>query len=74
MIQFSSYFAETPSPAPYITLLNIIYFLNHSMTEPRGLWVKLHMVLLSFEFSTLVQYHVHFTLQFRICSTYFDLL
>ena len=37
VIQFSSYFAETPSPTPYITLLNIIYFLDRGTTEPRSL-------------------------------------
>ena len=74
VIQFSSYFTETPSPTPYITLLNIIYFLDYGMTEPRSLQAKLHMVSLSFEFSTLARYRVHFTLQFHIHSTYFDLL
>ena len=59
MIQFSLYFTETPSPTPYITLLNIVYFLDHSMTEPCGLQAKLHMVLLSFEFSALVWYRAH---------------
>ena len=74
VIQFSSYFAETPSPAPYITLLNIVYFLDRGTTEPRGLRAKLHMVSLSFEFSALARYRAHFTLRFRIRSTYFDLL
>ena len=62
VIQFSSYFAETPLPTPYITLLNIVYFLDHGMTEPCSLRAKLHMVSLSFEFSALAWYRAHFTL------------
>ena len=69
MIQFSLYFAETPSPAPYITLLNIVYFLDRGTTEPRGLRAKLHMVSLSFEFSALARYRAHFT--FTISHTFY---
>ena len=78
MIHFSLYFAQATLPTPYTPLLNIVYFLNHSVTEPRGLWVTLHMVLFIFwVFSLgmillalyLMTSHLFYLLQFTI-NTY----
>lgn len=48
VIYFSLYFAESTLSFPYISLLNIALFLDHSMTEPHSLPVPLHIVLLYF--------------------------
>ena len=75
---FSSSLTEFTLFIYYIFYENISLFLNHSMTEPRGLWVTLHMVLFIFwVFSLgmillalyLMTSHLFYLLQFTI-NTY----